>query len=93
MAEYGFGDQSSYFQREAILRGGLRVECGEFTDCAPTREAYSHTHFSRLVVGLGIGDITDGVRCRAKSICDGQLLCWTMNDVSCVHWNYIAFGF
>jgi hypothetical protein len=93
MSEYGFGDQSGYFQRESTLRGGLRVECGEFTDTGD-RTPYSHTHFSRLVVGLGVGDTTAGARCRAMSICDGQVLCWTVSDIaSVVHWNYIAFGF
>ena len=93
MAGYGFGDQSDYYQREAILRGGLRMECGEFTDTGD-RKPYSHTHFTKLVVGLGVGDTTAGARCRAVSICEGPKICWTVSDIaSIVHWNYIAFGY
>ena len=83
-------------QKSGTLPGGLRVECGEYTalDSTPyDGTVFIPTHFTKLIFGMAVGDITDHCVGHAVSICQGPTIQMALTDASgATKIDYIALG-
>lgn len=80
-------------QRAGTLPGGLRIECGEFTIGSADWTVYIPTGFTKLLGGIGTGDITDHMVGHAVSLCEGPTIRMSFTDSTGAGTvDYIAFG-
>ncbi|MCK5017672.1 MAG: hypothetical protein KAS32_11465 [Candidatus Peribacteraceae bacterium] len=79
-------------QRAGTLPGGLRIECGDFTNSGDGT-VFLPTGLTKLLGGLAVGDLTDPMAGRAVSICEGPTIRMAFNDsTGSGSIAYIAFG-
>ena len=103
----GFGDIPAtdetafqYMRGGYANTGGVRIECGCFSWNAGTLQ--KATNLTTLFCGFAFSEGTDNVNeidarnaAKAKSICDGGLIDWSINDTTeggTPMMNYIVFG-
>ena len=90
MAQAGFGDNSTTFQRSAVIPGGLRVEAGCLT-VHDTTDFVVATHFTEVAAVIFSGDGTMGPE-EAPDVSNGYIVVKTSGSPSGVVVNYIALG-
>jgi len=79
-------------QHSATIPGGVRIECGDFTNAAGATLDVP-TQFTKLYGGVAYGDLTNACGGRAASLCEGPTIHFVLTDsTGMASVAYVAWG-